>query len=198
MTLSGCAHTPAPPPTPPSISAKTSAALHEAIAHFTYDGQPIHPQLVMQFEGWLSDGGPIVVTVDVAAAQGSNQYSAPIRILDSDLGPWVHVDLPGPPDVMSKPFFQYVRLGTLADGTQVLETASSGGGSGVFEDILFLRFSAAQGYAIDPHPHDRLLMTVVGSYPLGDRDDGKVQVLPDRVIVGVSKTRDKPMVLRLR
>jgi len=38
-------------------------------------------------------------------------------------------------------------------------------------------------------------MSIVRNATLGDRDDGKITVLPDRVILEKSRYREKPVVL---
>jgi hypothetical protein len=44
---------------------------------------------------------------------------------------------------------------------------------------------------------DRLLMTSVGSFILGDRDDGSIRIEGDRLIVGRSRYRPREKVVRL-
>ncbi len=135
-----------------------AAALAEANQSFTYRGKPIHPGFVMGFLGWLSDDGPITVVDDVAAAHDANEYSDPVNVN----GNRVRRHLPG-----TSEWLQYERLGTLSDGTHVLETDSCGGGSGVFTELFFVRFDTDKRYEPGGGVQDRLLMTVVGSYAHG-------------------------------
>jgi hypothetical protein len=77
----------------------------------------------------------------------------------------------------------------------VLETGEGGGGSGIFMDLFFVRFDIGEGYTEEGSKNSRLLMTVVRIFSLGDRDDGEIEVLADRVIVGKSRYRKAPAVI---
>ena len=138
--------------------------------------------------GELSDNGPITVAVDIVAAYGSNEYSDGVEADGRRVRTVMSDEHPGE-------WYQHERLGTLADGTHVLKTAECGGGSGVFMELLFVRLKPEEAYRPDGKPYGRLLMTVVRWYPLGDRDDGEVQVRQNRVIVGRSGHRTRPVVL---
>ena len=166
------------------------AALDRANRDFAYAGGPVHPRLVQEFEGWLSDGGAITLAVDVRAAHGTDEYSEPVR---ASAG-WVECryEADGRPQS-----YAYRRLGTMSDGTHVLETAWNGGGSGTFTQLVFVRFT------VEPLSHNqrddadsyRLVMKCVRDFPLGDRDDGVIEVSADRVRIGPSRHRDREVVL---
>jgi hypothetical protein len=68
----------------------------------------------------------------------------------------------------------YRHLGVSPGGTHVLHTLSSGGGTGIFEDLLLVRFHKDR-VRHDSEQRDRLLMTRVGNFILGDRDDGDIR-----------------------
>jgi len=176
-------------------------ALREARENFTVDGKPIHPALVYEFVGWLSDPGPIATAVNLITAQKSNKYyGLQVRVrkgeIECDVQPLIPCGLIGGSPV-DRETFGYRRLGVLADGTSVLETAYWGGGSGIFEDVLFVRFGIERTLDYEGKPCERLVMKALSVVGLGDRDDGEVRVLSDRVILGRSKYRDKEIVLRL-
>ena len=67
------------------IGSSPGERLPEWETNFTFNGKSIHPAIIHAFEGWISDGGPIVVAIDVAAAEGTNQYR-PRRILWISMG----------------------------------------------------------------------------------------------------------------
>ena len=167
---------------PPAL-ADIQQDFKEANEHFSLHGKPIHPGLVQQFMSWLSDPGePTTISVDVAAEHPNQYDDADVEISNKN--------------ICTKPskdgdYFCYEWLGKLANGLHVLSIAASGGGSGIFEDLVFVRFDVGDGINLDGNKYKRLLMTVVREYGLGDRDDGRIQVLPDRVIVGKSQSRDK-------
>lgn len=153
---------------------------------FTYRGEPIHPKLVEEFESWLSDDRPpSTVMVDVAAAFGSNEYSEAVEASERGLLRYAS----------GAAWYGYEHLGQMADGTHVLRTASSGGGSGIFHNLLFVRLREDEARTPTGHRYGRVLMEVVGHFVLGDRDDGTVELLGDRVEVSASRYRAFPTTL---
>jgi hypothetical protein len=163
--------------------------LLEANTHFTYKAKPIHPGLIEEFNTWLSDdNNPITISVDVVAASDTNEYS------DSyvELKPNGYVFI----NKENGEYFYYKWLGRLKNGLQVLEVAEGGGGSGEFKSLFFVKFDKGIGITPEGKQYDRLLMTIVRTYTLGDRDSGRISVSPDKVILGKSQYRDKPVILR--
>ncbi len=157
-----------------------SEQLDEANTSFTYQGKPIHPFLVKEFSNWDSDlRPPMVTTVDVAASFNTNKYSQDIQKRDD----WIFAEKKEKDgDFQLYESFDYRRLGRLANGTHVLETGSNGGGSGFFMELIFVKFSEGLIMWSD-RTSEQLLMTIVGNYQLGDRYEGKVEVLSDKVLI---------------
>ena len=142
--------------------------------------EAIRPKLVEEFESWLSDNRPpSTVMVDVAAAFGTNEYSDVVESLASGLVRYAS----------GAEWYGYEHLGQMTDGTHVLRTASSGGGSGIFQNLLFVRLREDETRTPEGESYARMLMEVVGRFVLGDRDDGTVEVQGDRVVVGASRHR---------
>ncbi len=44
--------------------------------------------------------------------------------------------------------------------------------------------------------YPRLLMSILRSYGLGDRDDGEIKIQDNSVVVGISKYRENPALLQ--
>ena len=116
------------------LSSEMSSALAEANRDFTYKGSPINPFLIKEFGTWLSDNSsPVTVSVDVIAASSArNEYNSDSVTINEHQVKSPTSDGSG--------YYEYERLGTLADGTHVLEIADCGGGSGVFKKLFFVRF----------------------------------------------------------
>lgn len=156
-------------------------SLSKANASFTYKGKPIHPGLVQQFMPWLSDPGePTIITVDVSTKH-SNQYS------DRD------VEVKGK-NVCLKPeedggYFCYEWLGRLANDVHVLKVSDAGSGSGIFVTLVFVIFEQVFRINMDGKKRSCLLMTVVREFSLGDRDQRKIAVLPDKVLIGTDNNQ---------
>jgi hypothetical protein len=162
--------------------------LAEAEAFFTFHGARIHPLLVQEFEGWLSDGGPVTLSVDVNAAEGTDEYGAPVKLDGNEI-------LSDIPNAQPGQRYGYERIGVLRDGTQVVKTSDYGGGTGVFQSLMFLRFKLQEHRRFNGQVEKRLVLSVVDAYPLGDRDRRVLQVLPDRVVVPSHENRADGMVL---
>ena len=171
------------------FSPEVNSLLAEANQYFTYNTTPIHPFLIKEFEVWLSDDcPPIIVSVDViAAAKARNEYYTDIVSIN---GRQVRAE-----NINSNEYYQYEWLGRLPNGIHVIETTDYGGGSGIFRNLLFLKFATDKAYDPNGTTYKRLLMTVVRVFPLGDRDDGNIEVLAEKVIVSASKYRTKPTIL---
>ena len=156
----------------------------EANASFTYKGKPIHPFLLHEFSNWLSDDRPpMITTVDVAAAFDTNKYQqSTIQLRDGCVFVERREEDKGVPIYES---FDYQRLGKMANGIHVLETTENGGGSGFFMNLIFVRFSEGE-IMFENKNEKQLLMSIVGTYRLGDRYEGKVEVFPNRVLIHAS------------
>jgi hypothetical protein len=173
LFLAACATPPPAPVIPPAAR----LALDEARRNFTFAGQPIHPAVVHLFDTDISGDNPDIIAIDVREAQESNLAASPVTILNGA----VAATSPDP-DVPLR--CEYERLGVLADGTQVVKTEWNGGGSGVFEHLLLLRFEIDGWHHYDGTLDWRLVLRVVTFLPLGDHDEGVITVEPNRVIVG--------------
>jgi hypothetical protein len=171
---------------PPDMHARLAELSHG----FMFDGKPVPPRLIQQFEGLISDGTePIIITVDLAEAVGSNQFDS--EDVERRNGAFV---VHGPdPDAT----FSYEWLGTVRPNVHVLTLDDAPGGTGVFGMLLILKAEVHRATGMDGKPYDQLLLTFVRSYDLGDRDDGKVKVLPGRVIISKSRYRTKPVTLSI-
>jgi hypothetical protein len=157
---------------------------------FYFNGKPIHPLLIRKFEPWVSDARPPIITeLNLTAAWDSNEFAATFKT-DSD--GTVLIALPEGGN------FSYRPLGTSSKGIHILRTFSSGGGSGVFQAVLFLRTQTRIAPLADGvKTSEQVFLQVLRRFPLGDRDDAEVTVKEDRVIIGKSRFRTEPVELKL-
>ena len=169
------------------VPVMASEQMDEANANFTYKGKPIHPFLIREFSNWLSDyRPPVTTTVDVIAAYDTNKYQQ--NTIEKRDDWWFTEQEEKGDDFMFYESFSYYWLGKLANGCHVLEVSSNGGGSGFFMDLMIVKFS--EGEIIwEGRKKKQLLMSIVGSYCLGDRYEGEIKVYPDKVVIPASKSQ---------
>lgn len=140
----------------------TPELISELQDSFRFNGKPIHPALIQRFESWLSDPMiPTTVSVDVAAAADTNEFSA--EGVTEDKNGIVSFK-------QNYKAYAYQWQGRLKNGLHVVHTWSSGKqGSAVMQTLLFLRQSEGKGWTSEGKPYSRLLLTCERAYPLGDR-----------------------------
>jgi hypothetical protein len=134
----------------------------------------------------LSDSLPAIAAVDVEGCTESQQHPSAFTAREG----WIRIGLKG------GGWFAYRHLGVSPGGTHVLHTQCSGGGTGVFEDLLLVRFHQDR-IQQNGKPRNRLLMTSVGSFTLGDRDDGEIRFEGSRIVVGRSRYRKQNTIIPL-
>ncbi|HQH26969.1 MAG TPA: hypothetical protein PLP17_06195 [Oligoflexia bacterium] len=151
---------------------------------FLYDDALINPLGIKLFLSWMSDNGPSGTTTINLEGVGrhTNQFSAKYA---KDKNGWVSV---GKQDEdAAKGWFSYRHLGRLANGCHVLETQLNEGGSGIFKNLLLVRFSIHKEYKKDGEFSKYLVLTRVGEFALGDRYNGKITVKPSEIVIGDDK-----------
>ena len=178
--------------------------------HATYSFKQapfVHPNIVGDLIGNLSDDGDQVVAINLLDSQDSNRYFGKIFVTPQTdplvpSWPWAS-SFDREPDVdeergdfWGQEFYAYRYLGSTQSDLDVLHEKHSGGGSGVFNSLVFVRTEA--GYGVDypllrdidsrqsaagPEFRHRELIRIVGKIPLGDRWRGTVEVVGDDVVV---------------
>jgi hypothetical protein len=156
-----------------SASPASAATLVAEVRHsFTIHGQPIPPEIFRDFgDGDLADSGAIWVTIDAAAAIGSNLYFDPIK----QNGSYVSQSKPTPNGGYTERT-AYSFEGTTQNGLIVLTTSYYGGGSGIFYSLHIVDVTAARGYDIEGKVYQRINLTNVRSVILGDRWEGELKI----------------------
>ena len=190
--------------------ARDQPAKRERPFHATYSFKEmpfVHPRIVDDLIGNRSDVGDQVVAINLLNSQDSNRYFGEIFVTpQSDplvpSWPWVY-SLDREPnkdgklgDFSGQEFYAYRYLGSTRSGLDVLHAQHSGGGSGVFNRVLFVRTEADYGVeypllrdidskrgAAGPEFRDREIIRIVGKIPLGDRWRGTIEVAGDDVVV---------------
>ncbi len=183
------------------------AGLHppdgESLFHATYSFKKapfVHPKIVGDLVGGLADTGHLVVAINLLDAQDSNRYFGDVFVTpqtDPLVPPWPAVysvdDEPSGGN-WGRERYAYQFVGTTQSGLDVLHQTYSGGGSGVYNRLVFVRIEADHGVeypllsdsqrgAVWPEFRHREVIRLVGMIPLGDRWQGTVEVAGYDVVV---------------
>lgn len=169
-----------------TISVKSIEEPLNRVAKFlrtSFTGEPyIHPRVIEELRGWLSDSDSDIAAIDVASALESNKYRDPIRVQSYEHELWVEAI-----DQIHKSSFSYRFLGRSPAGVHAIVTTENGGGSGTFFTVMFLVFQLDQYIDLDetkPEVRDRILLKCVGKLSLGDRYDGDLRFDNGRLFIG--------------
>jgi hypothetical protein len=116
--------------------------------HFFFGGNPVHPKIIEDMISWISDSGDQTVAINLEDSQGSNKYNfykglsafisykckRKFYVCDKPENriQWVEIE-------HDEGSFHYYFHGVSDNGIMVLETAESGGGSGVFQQLMLFR-----------------------------------------------------------
>ena len=142
----------------------------------------VHPLIVRELCGWLSDRGSTVIAVDVAVSNRSNRFFGDYTVADNGGRPrptWRGSD---------GQWFAYSHVATSPSGVQMVECYDSGGGTGIFGRVALLTFEGdlfleqtADGKAV---PRQRILLKILGNVWLGDRYIGDIEYRDGRLLIG--------------
>ena len=102
--------------------------------HFFFGGNPVHPKIIEDMITWISDSGDQTVAINLEDSQGSNKYNFYEGLSASIENKNLRVEIEH-----EDGFFSYYFHGVSDNGIMVLETAESGGGSGVFQQLMLFR-----------------------------------------------------------
>ena len=167
----------------------------------------VHPKIINEFVGYLSDAGDQVIAINLLDSQDSNRYFGEISVTPQEdpmvpAWPWVYtvegeesrrMDLG---ELWGVPWYAYRWVGSTQSGLDVLHVRGSGGGAGIFNWVVFTRIEVDHGAdyprskndesrteAVRSETRVRELLRFVGKIPLGDRWLGTVEVNGNDVVV---------------
>jgi hypothetical protein len=166
----------------------SDAALLAEVRHsFTLNGKPIPPEIFRDMgDGDLGDSGAIWVTVDIAAAIGSELYGDTIK---QEHG-WVIQTKPNV-SLNNIERTDYTFVGSTDNGLLVVLASYSGGGSGTFYTLHILDAAAARAFDIDGKIYRRINLTDLRNVILGDRWEGDVTIAKNSI--RITTTKDGPV-----
>jgi hypothetical protein len=142
---------------------------------FLWDGKAIHPGCVEQLTADLADSYPYVAAVDLEGCHRGNRYSTPPEVEGAVLR---RRDA----EADGRGYFQYEYVGVLSSGVHVVRTGASGGGSGFFQSLVFVRIRESSVLE-EGRSRTRQILELVGSESLGDRGEVTVGLKGDVVTI---------------
>jgi hypothetical protein len=154
-------------------SAFAANPLDEVRNAFTVGGKPIPPEIFADLgDSDLTDSNPILLTVDVRAATGSNRYTDPIRTS----GRWIIQTKPNDKVLNGTEETAYEFIGRTSNNLLVVVASYNGGGSGDFRTLHVVDAALAPAFDSGGKLYQRLNLTLLRSVALGDRWDGTVTI----------------------
>lgn len=170
---------------------KPRACLRDA---FVYEGKAIHPLIVKALAGLPSDGRAVITAVDLAAAQGANQFCCGDSFevsLDDEGRIGASIDLVETFSAAQQPkadcpegcWFSYRFIGSTGNDVQVVVTWEKSGGSATFSTLLFLKPRKALIFDGERWS-TRLQLTAIGKMNLAAEAETPVTIDGGTVRVG--------------
>lgn len=178
-------------PTEPAKALQTQ--LQEANDHFTYAGKPISVGVLKAFSLDDLSGERLPAAAVVLEEATDERYE--IKSEGGNPRKGIRAEY-GEASFNGQESLGYVYLGRLANGTHALLTTYSGGGSGIFTNLLLVNFTIHTQYTEEGR-QDRILVMDAGQITLGDRYDGKIKVEPKSITIGGGRNHEEQQVIRV-
>ena len=154
----------------------------------------IHPEIVEELDGWISDGLPVYAAVDLEGAMRSNRFFLPPEERGTPgADGWIRVEKKSEFSCDNNPYYRYKFIGVTPSGTHIIQTAWSGGGTGIFCRVLFMRFQTDEVLTSSLNKtttRTRVLLRCIGDRPLGDRYCGDVTYADGVLTIGAGSRVD--------
>ncbi len=131
----------------------------------------IHPKIIEDLGGLLSDTGDQVVAVNLLNSNSSNKYFGAVTTQVRDKFPIVICK-------EKDTEFSYQYIGGSFNGIHIVRTWNSGGGTGIFCTIALFIITADKTIDYENGSlvqRDRFLLKKIGALPLGDRYSGEIK-----------------------
>jgi len=142
----------------------------------------IHPLIVQELLGWLSDPAATIVSVDLATANRSNRFWGDFSVVRGDNTVWVEGR------IEQRVFFQYRHIATSPSGVHMVECHEYTGGTGVFHSVCLLALEQDRSLYEDREKglfaRERVLLKTLGSISLGDRYAGDIAYRDGLLVIG--------------
>ena len=142
----------------------------------------VHPLIIRELLGWLSDRRETIVSIDISSANQSNRFHGEFNVNDRNRRSWVEwVD-------SGRQFFMYSHVATSPSGVEMVECYDCSGGSGVFGSVGLFSFERDRALGEDEErkldTRERYILKILGSIALGDRYGGEISYVDGFLMIG--------------
>ena len=162
----------------------------------------VHPLIVRELRGWISDRAETITSIDLASANRSNRFFGEFSCERTEADDGVVVGWEGE----DREWFRYRHVGTSMSGVEIVKCFDCGGGSGVFTSVGL--FSIELDRALDEDAElrvfsrPRTILRCLGWITLGDRYKGQVAYSDGFLSIGPDEGRfrrtDKARLIAIR
>ena len=166
-----------------TLISSTLKDLNEVNSNFLFRGNFINPSLIEDFMPPVNTDQPGVMSIDLSGVNESNAYFTDTIYKTKD-GLVV--------SEVNREFYRYKWLGRLGNGFHVLDCSWNGGGSGIFNSLVFVSFKL-RSFNSDGDIYNQLLINCEASYSLSDRaqTDIKLDKKNNKVYVSTQPNWEK-------
>jgi len=155
----------------------------------------INPMIIQDLSTSISDEGDQVVAINVLESQDSNRYFGQIQTRTNlNSNPYVYTETTLVEDgETNETEFGYRFVGQTSSGIYVIETSDREGGSGVFINLMLVKFEYDRainydwGKGVVSKGKKRLVVKKLGEIALGDRWDANLKVNGNSILIGKDK-----------
>ena len=144
----------------------------------------VHPLIVRELLGWISDRNETVVGIDLESANKSNRFFGDVRCLQREGRTWILCN-------RDEESFSYAFVATTPSGIDILECHDWLGGSSVFGTVALLCMEKDRAMEVDgggrPATRQRSVLKILGQHSLGDRYSGHVWYESGVLYVGLDQ-----------
>lgn len=146
----------------------------------------IHPLILKELLGWISDNDETIVAVNLTAANRSNRFFGDFATFRKN--GTLYVRWQDGPEI-----FTYSHIATAPSGIEMVRCSYCGGGSGVFPSVglFYLEHDRAVEYdnedGVEPKcvmTRERAVIRTLGSIHLEDRYDGEITYMDGVLSIG--------------
>jgi HNH endonuclease len=155
----------------------------------------VHPLIVQELIGWISDPASTIVAVDVGHANRSNRfygkYSVKAQPTGSPIVIWDGADQDLEYMRKKGQWFSYRLVAVSSSGVHIVDCRECGGGVGVYGTVALLAFerdNCLRSRADDSlSVGNRIVLKMLGALHFGDRYAGEIAYRDGKLIIGPDK-----------